>query len=229
MNTRLLWTALALLTSLSNVFGAQDVAEKFDRIHTAIGAIFPEKNFSVWEGTEGDIDRDGVSDYAAVIVLEGNSGGREERVVVLAGTPDGKYKPLSVSGKFCEARKFYGLTIGANSLFVQVVSYADSARAESLTLQFRYNARLADFELIGDESLSEDYENDSYYRVSSNYLTKTVIHSRHAGKRDKRVNARLNDAAIARLQGFDCSGYGSAEPGIYIDESFKVHKPSRKP
>ncbi len=229
MSKRHWWAALVLSGCASCIAAAQDVAEKFSRIHSAIGAVLPEKSFSIWEGTEGDVNGDGVSDYAAVVVLEQKEGRREERLVVFAGASDGSYKPMSVSGQFCEPRKFYALSIGANSLFVKAFSHADAARAESFTLQFRYNAKLRDFELIGEESLGEDYESGSYYRVSTNYLTKTAIHSRHAGKRYKEAKTRLNDTAILRLQGFDCSSYVAPDAGVYIDENFKVHNPKKTP
>lgn len=229
MSKRHWWAALVLSVCASGITAAQDVAEKFARIHSAIGTVLQEKPFSIWEGTEGDVNGDGVSDYAAVVVLEQREGRREERLVVFAGASDGSYKSMSVSGQFCEPRKFYGLSIGTNTLFVKAFSSADSARAESFTLQFRYNAKLRDFELIGEESLSEDYESGSYYRVSTNYLTKTAIHSRHAGKRHKEAKARLNDSAILRLQGFDCSSYVAPDAGVYIDENFKVHSPKKTP
>ncbi len=216
------WATLAILACVSNVVSAQDVAEKFNRIHAAISAVFPEKHFSIWEGTEGDLNGDGVSDYAAVVVLEEKEGGREERLVVFAGTSDGNYKPLSVSGRFCEPQKFYGLSSGKNALFVRVFNYADAARSDSYTLQFRYNVTLKDFELIGEEGGEENHEDGSYYRVSINYLTKTVIHSRKSGKKKKEVVVRLkSDSTILRLQGFECSGQGTAG-NVYIDENFNV-------
>lgn len=251
MSTRHWWAALALLTCLSDVFGAQDVAEKFARIHQAIGAAFPEKQFWVWEGTEGDIDRDGIRDYAAVVVLEEKDGGRENRVVVFSGMSDGKYKSLSVSGRFCEARKFYGLTIGVNTLFVQVFSHADSAGSESSTLQFRYNEKLADFELVGREDRSTNYDENSSHKVSINYLTGVAIQARHLGtnyierrytadgteeivqhsrrsSKHKEVKTKFNSTVLFRLQGFDCPRYLDEDPAailpIHIDEDFKVQR-----
>jgi hypothetical protein len=210
---------------MTNVVSAQDLAEKFARVQAAINAVLPEKDFSIWERTEGDINGDEVQDWAAVVVHQPNVGSREERLVVFAGTSDGHYEPLSVSGGFCEPRKFYNLTIRKNSLFVQAVENADATSASSFTLQFRYNAKLKDLELVGEETLNENYEDGSYYRVSTNYLTKTVIHTRQSGKKKKEVVSRLNNApAILRLQGFDCSAHGSADSIVYIDENFGVQE-----
>jgi hypothetical protein len=189
---------------------------------SAISAAFPHLDF-IWTSAEGDLDGDGIADLA--LVATGRRGGnpqREERLFILKGNPDGSYGVLSVSDEFCRVSKFYNIDIKKNSVFVQAVEYADAARASSYTMQFRYNASLKDLEFVGEETLDENYNDGSYYRVSNNYLTKTAIHSRHAGKRHKDVNVRLNSFPILRLQGFDCSNRGSSDSTVHIDENFKV-------
>lgn len=242
------WCAVLLLSvCVSNTATSQDVVEKFGRIHAAISAAFPEKRFSISEGAEGDINGDGISDYAAVVLLsDGKEGQGEERLAVFAGAADGSYKPISVSGQFCEPEKFYKLSIGRSALFVQAFSYADAARAASFTLQFRYSAKLNDFELIGMEEDSVEYDENSSYKVSVNYLTKVVRYSRHLGKsyikrsvtadgiekiveysrlsgKHKETETQFSNSTIVRLQGFECGANNAPDTGVYIDENFNVH------
>jgi FG-GAP repeat len=201
---------------------ASDV--KTPRNQSALSTIalnFPYLKF-IWSIAEGDLNGDGVPDLAVVVTGSNNDGPREERLFVLAGNPDGSYRVISVSNEFCHVSKFYELDIRKNSVFVQAYEYADAARASSYTLQFRYNAKFKDLVFVGEETRDESYNDGSYYRVSMNYLTKTVVHTRQAGKRHKEAKGRLNNAAILRLQGFDCSNRGPSDSSVYIDEKFKL-------
>lgn len=214
--------AVSILLCIWAVYASAVQTPRNQSALSAIAPEFPHLNF-IWSIAEGDLDGDGVPDLALVVTGEkGEDGPREERLFVLTGNPDGSYRVLSVSNEFCHVSKFYNLDIGRNSVFVQAFEYADAIRASSFTMQFRYNSNLKDLELVGEETLSEDYEDGSYFRVSINYLTKTAIHSRQAGKRHKEAKVRLNNTAILRLQGFDCSSHGSSDSTVYIDENFKV-------
>lgn len=239
--------ALVLSVYVANPAIAQDATETFGRIDAAMGRVFPGLKVSIWDGTEGDINGDGIRDYAAVVILpDGKEGRREERLVVFAGASDGSYTPISLSGQFCEPAKFYNLSIGKNTLFVQAIHNADATHAESFTLQFRYNAKLKDFELIGREEESVEYDENSSYKVSVNYLTKVVQYARHLDKKYikqsttaegvekiveytrpsgklKEVKTRFENSTPFRLQGFECSANSAPDTGVYIDEKFKVH------
>lgn len=230
---------------------AQADTDMFSRIHSNLTAIFPDRHFSIWEGTNGDLDGDGIKDYAAVIVLDGNESRREERLVVLVGTSDGNFRPLSVSGQFCEPKKFYNLSIRSNSLFVESVNKADASAKNGFTLQFRFNPRVGDFELIGSETNEVEYDENSSYKVSVNYLKKVVKHSRLLGKsyferrtttngieeivehsrrssRHKETTAHFDSSVLLRLQGFDCASEWmpgpAVYPSLYIDETFQVKR-----
>ena len=247
--------ALVLAVCVSNTATAQEATETetLGQISAAMSGVFPGMRFSIWDGAAGDLNEDGIEDYAAVVVLpDGKEGRREERLVVFAGASDGSYKPISLSGQFCEPEKFYNLSISTNTLFVQAVSYADSARAASFTLQFRYNAKLDDFELIGRKDDSVEYDENSSYRVSVNYLTKVIRLSRHLGKsyikrsttadgiekivkysrrsgKHREAKTQFDNSMLFRLQGFECAGYSAPDTGVYIDEKFKVHNPKMMP
>lgn len=138
----------------------------------------------VWAIATGDLNGDGIPDVA--MLLTGRASDEQstaERLVVLAGLPGDNYKILAVSGEFCHPGKFYNLDIRKMSLFVEAVEYADSSRKGSYTLQFRYNPKVNDLELIGKESGDESYEDGSVERTSSNFLTGKSIHTvRERGK-----------------------------------------------
>lgn len=212
------------LLGMSVVGASAKNTPKAPQAISAIAPTFPHLTF-IWAMAEGDLNADGIPDLALVVTGQREENApREERLFVLTGNPDGGYRVLSVSDDFCHVNKFYNLEIVKNSVFVQGFGYADSVRASSFTLQFRYNAKLQDLELIGEQGLEENYEDGSYYRISVNYLTKTAIHSRHAGKRHKEAKVRFNNGAILRLQGFDCSSHRLPDSPVYIGDDFKVQR-----
>ena len=243
--------AIALLVCAKGDALAQTVGDRFSQINSAIAAIFPNRHFSIWVGTDGDLNSDGIKDYAAVIILDGSENRHEERLVVLAGTSDGNFKPLSVSGQLCEPQKFYNLDIRRDSLFVESVQNADASAKYGITLQFRFNSRLGDFELVGNETSSYEYDENSSYIVSVNYLTSVVKHSRYLRKiyferrttangieeivehsrrsgRHKEAITHFDSSVLFRLQGFDCSSdldpAPAVYPSFYIGEDFKVKR-----
>lgn len=187
-------------------------------------AALSSKAFHIGTSTEGDLGGDGIADLAAVVVDLSGSGPREERLLVLAGMPGGGYTPLSVSGQFCRANKFYNLEITATSLLVQGVWRAEPSGMDSFTMQFRYNPKLRDFELIGREDLVENYDAGWSYRVSVNYLAKVAVHTRMAGKKRKDLKAPLKQPAVLRLSGFDCGDEVPMDPLIYIKEDFTIRR-----
>ncbi|CAN5351027.1 hypothetical protein BH11PSE11_BH11PSE11_22020 [soil metagenome] len=152
------------------------------------------------------MDGDGILDMA--LVLTGRKTPKdplEERLFVLTGNSDGSYKLLSISAEFCHPGKFYNLDIARNSLFAQMVEYADATRESSYTLQFRYNGKLNDLELIGEETNAESYEKGSKDRTSINYLTGKVVHTMKIGSGTKTRAERIRKAVpLTRLNGHSC-------------------------
>lgn len=190
-------------------------------------AIPPELrhlNF-VWARAEGDLNGDAIPDLVLLLTGSKNEGPREERLVVLAGQADGRYKLISVSGEFCHPDKFYNLEIRKNSVFAEAVGHADSSRFSGFTLQFRYSAARQDLELIGEEISEENYVENSLSKTSFNRLTQTVVHTRKVGKRVKEARGRLAAAAVlSPLRGFDCGNHVLSDSPVYIDEDFRVHR-----
>lgn len=201
---------LLRLLSLSVLFCMSSVcvsAEENFKPKIALSAIPAEFRYldAMRANAEGDLNGDGIPDMAMVLTgQKGADGPDEERLFVLTGTPGGSYKILSVSGDFCHPRNFYELDVGNKSLYVRMVEYADSARESSYTLQFRYNAKLNDLELIGSETHSESYQEDVEERTSTNYLTGKAIHTTRTGKKVKTKSERVVNPAHPRLNGYSC-------------------------
>ena len=184
------------------------------------------KQVNVLWGTTGDLNTDGLPDYAAVVnVRQDESTEEEEQLVVLTGTADGGYRLLSRSGTFCGAGrsgKFYNLRMDAKSLFVQAVWTAEGERYSGRTLQLRYHHGIDDLELIGEEEVSRDNGQD--YKISVNFLTGAVTYSRAGKKQRKEVHAQLIPAPLFRLQSFVCFSQDDLRPRIHIDESFRIKR-----
>jgi len=185
-------------------------AEYGPRQRAALTAIPSELRYFdfIWASTEGDVNGDGIHDMAMVLTgSKTENDPMEERLFVLAGSSDGTYKVLSISAEFCHPSKFYNLDIEKSSLFAQMVEYADANRVSSYTLQFRYNSKLGDLELIGKEENGENYEDGSMERTSTNYLTGKVIHTTKIGSKSKtRIERNGKSATPTRLNGYSCRG-----------------------
>lgn len=256
MWSRRLWATLAYLACAFGIGEAQEkTVNRVDKIHEAIDAVFPGGHFraeqTTWASGGIDFNGDGMNDLAVIAI--GGINNSEVRLLVLAGGVGGGYTPLSVSGEICHVNKWYNLsasTVG-KSFEVEFFYSGDATQSSSSTLKFRYNARLNDFELVGREDQSTNHDENTSYRVSVNYLTKTVMHSRRLGKsyierrtavdgieeivehsrqagRYREVKAQFDSSALFRLQGFDCESYYKEDPAgvlpLYIEEDFTVRR-----
>lgn len=166
------------------------------------------QHLGVWTLAEGDLNGDDIPDAALVVLgWNGEDGTRDERLVVLAGQPDGSYRILSISGQFCHPRKFYNLNISKQSLFVEALSHASSAYTSSTTFQFRYEAKRDDLVLIGREYLSENLDDGSLHRISTNYLTGDVVEITRARGITESAKGRVASSAHRGLNGTTCDAF----------------------
>lgn len=188
-------------------FSAEDGLQQQQKALSAIPSEFRYFEF-IWANTEGDLNDDGIPDIAMVLTgHKTENAPLEERLFVLTGNSDGSYNILSISAEFCHPSKFYNLNIEKNSLFAEMVEYADATRVSSYTLQFRYNAKLNDLELIGEETNAESYEEVSMERTSTNFLTGKLIHTTKIGSTTKTRADRIDKSASpTRLKGYSCRG-----------------------
>ena len=135
----------------------------------------------------------------------------EIRLVVLAGTPGGQYTPLSASASYCRAQKFFNLEAKGASLFVTAADKAEGDALGTTTLQFRFNPRRGDFELIGKESVWTSGKDGG--RSSVNYLSgKFITSKRVKGRIKASQEKRFVVPALAVLKGFDCGVYEDGTP-----------------
>ena len=199
---------LALLSQAVVVFAQENV---FDNPAAAIFALFPNKKVSEWTSTEGDFNGDGIKDLAMILTYFPENRPSETRLAVLAGAPSGKYLPLSISSKYCDAQKFFNLEAKGASLFVQEVHKAEGNALITNTLQFRFNKKNGDFELIGKENIGE-YGNE-YDRSSVNYLAgKYINYERVRGRIRVKEEKRFEIPSLVRLNGFNCDMYFDGMP-----------------
>ena len=221
MSNRCFFAFAAFFACSVSIADAQVAEDGYSGFQAAIRSVFSTRPYFVWESASGDVNGDGVEDVS-VIAVSNDDLPRQERLLVLAGRSDGKYNLISVSGEYCGVRKFYSLNIVGSSLHVQGFSATDATGSESVTLHFRYSEKLSDFELVGREDASRNYERESSYSVSTNYLTKFEVHTRKSGKRHREFKIRLKNPKVHRLRGFDCSSLDEMSSGVYIDERMHV-------
>lgn len=199
----------SLLTVMSTTMPtAHAQPATYARPEAAVAALFPQRTFVEWTSATGDWNADGVPDIALLLNEINGPSDRpmEIRLVVLAGTPGGQYTSLSASASYCRAQKFFNLEAKGPSLFVTAVDRAEGDDLGSATLQFRFNPRRGDFELIGKETVWTSGKDGG--RSSVNYLSGQYITSERVKGRLK-VNApkRFAMPALAVLKGFDCDVY----------------------
>lgn len=189
----------------------------------ALEMHYPDRQFSAWTIADGDLNGDGIADLALIVTAPRDGVHNDERLLVFTGNSDQSWTPLALSAEFCHVRKFYNLEISRSALFVQAYMTEHSDAASSFTLQFRYNAKRRDLELIGREELSEEYAHQASYRISTNYLTGVVLHERKEKSKRRQAKAQMPRAAeLIRLNGFDCLSYSEGEPQLHINDDFTV-------
>lgn len=209
----ILTVATCLAAAVTSAF-AQTPA--FVSPKAAVAALFPQQTFVEWTSTTGDWNGDGVPDIALLLNEVNGSSDRpmEIRLVVLAGTPggpDGRYTPLSASASYCRAQKFFNLEAKGASLLVTAVDKAEGDDLGSTTLQFRFNPRRGDFELIGKETVWTSGKDGG--RSSVNYLSgKFITSERVKGWLKVNEPKRFAVPSLAVLQGFDCDVYDDGTP-----------------
>ena len=200
-----------LLVLLSQAVAAVAQENVFSSPATAISKLFPNKNVSEWVFIEEDLNGDGIKDRAMILSYFPEDSPFETRLVVLAGASGGKYLPLSISSRYCDAQKFFNLEAKGGSLFVTEVHKAEGDTLITNTLQFRFNKAHGDFELIGKENIWE--EGKEYGRSSVNYLAgKYIDYERVRGRIRAKEQKRFEVPSLARLNGFNCGRYFDGMP-----------------
>lgn len=188
-------------------------------VMATIKAQFPERDFNIWSDAKGDLNGDGIPDLALVITASNMESEREERLVVLIGNKDKSYSLLSASDEFCHVRYHYNLDVHKRSLNIRGFS---NLHGSSFGLQFKYNDKRKDLELIMDDVIDESEDGNSFSSMRINYLDKKIIYSRKQNKRHKEVVVKFAASEPRGLRGFNCGNYGEdlKERNFYIADDF---------
>ena len=198
------WAGLlsASATAQSSVFRTVvDYLENFNRTGANLG-----HGCSEWTSERGELNGDGFEDMAMILSCSDAVSDGGTQLVVLAGRAEGGYAVLSKSARYCNAHKFFNLRIEEGSFYAEAVQKADSTYFGSNTLQFRFNKRLGDFEVIGQELRWDSYDDESSGSWSKNFLTGAVVESEVVrGRTIHSKRAKEQRSPLMRLNGFDCN------------------------
>lgn len=176
--------------------------EHLNRTGSSLGYDFNE-----WTQERGDVNGDGIEDVALILSYSSDGpGGIRTRLVVLAGRAEGGFAVLSESARYCDAQKFFNLLIEKGSLYAEAVQKADSTYFGSDTLQYRFNKRLGDLEVMGQELRWDSYDDESSGSWSKNLLTGAVVESEVVrGRTIKSKRSKEQRRPLMRLDGLDCN------------------------
>jgi hypothetical protein len=117
-----------------------------------------------------------------------------------------RYTLLSASASYCSAQKFFNLEAKGASLLVTAVDKAEDNASGNTTLQFRFNPKRGDFELIGRENVWNAGKEEG--RTSVNYLTgKFITSERVKGRLKVSKEKDFRVPSLAVLSGFNCDAY----------------------
>lgn len=197
------WIFCTFLGLIWRVTFAQEACSSSQH-QNAINSLFRDKKFTIWESIEFDFNGDGVQDLAAVLTHYPERTEREERLVVLFGKANCEYSSASISSDYCITRYHYNLEAGKNSLFVTGFS---NIRGSYHSLQFRFNHKRNDMELIGETIFDADDQYDFQYgKKSINYLTGHVQLSKKSNGKLVEKSEKMNRYQTHMLNGFLCYG-----------------------
>jgi hypothetical protein len=219
--------AMLTAVALSPCIHAQPAEDVRLRAATeAAQSWFAPPTYNLWGGvTFGDLTGDGVDDAAMIFTVRVPSQmWLDDKLVVLRGSKSGAWTVLSASAAFCGARYGYEKEIKRGSLYVQSLHSLDARRMSTSTMRLRFNPRLRDLEVIGNEEWGFDNESGDTYQSSINYLTGAAVQYRIKGKRRKQIKERLPRAPLARLNGFNCAEHPLPRGKLYLNEDFSVDK-----
>ena len=185
----------------------------------ALSTLFPNQKPSVWSSACGDLNNDGIDDWALVLIGERVNVQNNETLAVLFGNPDGTFSVPAVSDEFCHVHYHYNMSIEQNILSVQGFP---NLHGSSYTLVFKYNTQLGNIVLVGEEHIEGDDERNSLYGASADYLNQEIIYFRTENNKHKEVKKQLKKRNLIGLQGFSCETYNEnfQELYFYIDENF---------
>jgi hypothetical protein len=208
--TKLFLGAVLLLASLGLSALAQDEAGKFDKSRVPAQADKPEKfvpsGWKIEEQITGDLNADGVTDYALKLIeakaekdAEGDPTERG-RALVIALAKDGGLARAGVADNLLQCTRcggaFYGVvetptevTIEKGVLVVQ--QDHGSREVTNTTYRFRYEPATGKLLLIGFDLANADRATAQVISESINYLTGAREETRSKGVKDIKTRSTI--------------------------------------
>lgn len=189
--------ALLVAPPLCLARGIPQQAQKY------IKSRYPNYEIIAEAHAEGDINGDGISDAAFLIISHPRE--NHVRLVILEGKPDGGFSQLVISRNWSQPQHGVDFDIRKRSIFVQTF-HGDQFEGYFYRYQFQYkDNRLV---LIGEDSGSElsSEEARSPSRktsISTNYLTGDVIKGITEKGKTIKTKSRLPVQQLMTLEEFE--------------------------
>lgn len=201
---------LLLFVFTSSAF-AQDEAGKIDKSRVPAQADRPEKfapaGWKIEETVTGDLNGDGLADYALKLVeakpekdSEGDPTERGRALVVALATTNGGLTRAAVSDKLLQCTRcggaFYGVVETPAEVTIEkgtVVVQQDHGSREvtNTTYRFRYEPSTGKFLLIGFDLANNDRATAQVVSESINYLTGAREEMRSKGDKDVKTRTTV--------------------------------------
>ena len=217
-----LYCAVFAFTLAINAFAVESIPAA---LAIAVRTELPA-NVSVREFVLGDLNQDGIKDYATLIYTPTSikdEATEQLQIAVFFGQKNGDYKLNAVSDNiYPHHRITEGLEIKNQSLYL---SRGGTNYDSVFNEVFQFKMRENNLTLIGETSsqvANRDKAND--FGKSINYLTGKVTFWRLMGKKRKEVTKSFSIIATEKLSAFNYEKYSSKTlkvPQGHIDEKFK--------
>ncbi|NOU00387.1 MAG: hypothetical protein HOO95_02265 [Gallionella sp.] len=183
-----------LVISLLFAFSGSVTAQ----IEIPLDVISLKSMYPNFKELSGDLDNDGVDDFAAIF-SEKTSDGRIYYIVVLKGKPSGTYEFVTKSLNV----EYEKMAVEIKNKSLYVIRFSNTlAQDLSETYQFKY--RDNGYFLIGYEENSYTQDDAKKFRDSINYLTGAEIETEIVGGKTEVIKSRLKeeDRKLLSLEDF---------------------------
>ncbi len=195
------WLVVILISAISS---AQDDRLSFDKSKVPASANstkdFVPAGWKVEEEISGDLNGDGIADYALKLVQDlpatdkdGMATERDRVLAILFGSQNGKLSRAAVNDKLLQCTRcggaFYGVVESPANVKIEkgvliVEQDHGSRNITDTTYRFRYEIESGKFLLIGFDLADADRLSAQTVTESTNYLTGIRVATRSKGKRD---------------------------------------------